>query len=132
MTKRTTKQKTTIREFLISRRDHPTADVVYVNVKKSIPNISLGTVYRNLSAMAESGEILKLRFDDGLDHFDAHTAPHHHFICRDCGKVLDVFGVENEPRISDLDFEGEITGHYTYFYGSCPDCIKELKSVTNA
>ena len=55
------KQRETIKEFLSTRKDHPTADVVYTNVRKSFPNISLGTVYRNLTLLADIGEITSRR-----------------------------------------------------------------------
>ena len=68
------KQRTVIKEFLQTRKDHPTADVVYNAVRKDYPNISLGTVYRNLMLLSEIGEIQKLRVGDGLEHFDADIA----------------------------------------------------------
>lgn len=122
MVQRNTKQKTGIMNFLISRKDHPTAETVYTELKKTFPNISLGTVYRNLNTLSQSGEILKLRFDDGLDHFDATTEDHHHFICRQCGAVQDVFNVDDSIRILPGAYDGEVTGHFVYFYGFCPEC----------
>ena len=64
------RQRESIKEFLMTRKDHPTADVVYENMKKIYPNISLGTVYRNLSLLSEIGEIQKLSNFGGADHFD--------------------------------------------------------------
>lgn len=69
------KQRDSIKEFLATRKDHPTADVVYMNVRQSFPNISLGTVYRNLTLLADIGEIARLRVGDGVDHFDYDTSP---------------------------------------------------------
>ncbi|MDE6964875.1 MAG: transcriptional repressor, partial [Lachnospiraceae bacterium] len=83
------KQRDSIKEFLSTRKDHPTADVVYMNVRKSFPNISLGTVYRNLTLLADIGEIARLRIGDGADHFDYDTSPHYHFVCLECGEVSD-------------------------------------------
>ena len=73
------RQREAIKEFLMTRKDHPTADVVYSNVRDVFPNISLGTVYRNLTLLADIGEISRLRLGDGVDHFDADTTPHYHF-----------------------------------------------------
>ena len=67
------RQRESIKEFLMTRKDHPTADVVYENVRKIYPNISLGTVYRNLSLLSELGEIQKLSNFGGADHFDGCT-----------------------------------------------------------
>ena len=84
------RQREMIKDFLMGRRDHPTADMVYSNVKRQNPNISLGTVYRNLTLLADMGEIRRLRLGDGTDHFDGDTSPHYHFICNTCGCVQDL------------------------------------------
>lgn len=118
------RQREAIKDFLISRTDHPTADIVYTNIRKDFPNISLGTVYRNLSLLAERGEILKLSCGDNADHFDACTSPHHHFYCRKCHGVSDI----SLPDIDTIDlqasgnFRGQIEGHSLYFYGICQNC----------
>ena len=81
------RQRESIKEFLTGRTDHPTADFVYENMKQIYPNISLGTVYRNLSLLADLGEIQKLSSFGGADRFDARTAPHCHFMCTRCGRA---------------------------------------------
>ena len=124
------KQRDSIKKFLKSRKDHPTADTVYVNVRKSFPNISLGTVYRNLTLLADIGEIAKIRVGDGVDHFDAITTPHYHFVCNECGTVMDL-ETESEDILSDIriqNFKGQIEGHRTYFYGRCESCLKVQKT----
>ena len=67
------RQREAIKCFLMTRKDHPTADVVYHSLRADFPNISLGTVYRNLTLLADLGEIARLRLGDGVDHFDAIT-----------------------------------------------------------
>lgn len=118
------KQREMIKDFLMSRYDHPTADVVYMNVRQQNPNISLGTVYRNLTLLADIGEIQRLRLGDGVDHFDADTSPHYHFVCSNCGRVIDLKmdSIDGIRDIAAKDFDGSITGHMTYFYGSCSQC----------
>lgn len=118
------KQRDCILEFLSTRKDHPTADVVYMNVRKQLPNISLGTVYRNLTLLSENGEILRLRVGDGTDHFDADVSPHYHFICKKCRSVLDLPSMNLDPinQMAAEHFDGEIEGHCTYFYGLCGHC----------
>ena len=91
MTLKYSRQREAIKDFLMTRNDHPTADVVYSNVRTEFPNISLGTVYRNLTLLADLGEIARLRVGDGVDHFDADTSPHYHFVCSDCGSVIEKF-----------------------------------------
>ncbi|MBE5945126.1 MAG: transcriptional repressor [Lachnospiraceae bacterium] len=93
-------QREAIITFLASRKDHPTADEVYQNIKEIIPNISLGTVYRNLKQLSESGSILRLTCDGKTDHFDACTKPHYHFLCKCCGGVKDI---PMEPMIALID-----------------------------
>ena len=118
------KQRDSIMEFLRERKDHPTADIVYMNVRKTFPNISLGTVYRNLTLLADIGEISRIRVGDGVDHFDADTSPHYHFICKECGSVIDL-EMEDMTDINETanqNFSGLIEGHITYFYGKCGNC----------
>ncbi len=118
------KQRDSIMEFLRERKDHPTADTVYMNVRQNFPNISLGTVYRNLTLLADIGEIARIRVGDGVDHFDADTSPHYHFICKECGSVIDL-DMEDLAFINETaskKFNGMIEGHFTYFYGKCSNC----------
>lgn len=85
------RQRELIKKFLMGRCDHPTADIVYRNVRQQNPNISLGTVYRNLTLLADMGEIQRLRLGDGTDHFDGDTSPiiilsvTNAAVCRICG-----------------------------------------------
>lgn len=118
------RQREAIKLFLADRCDHPTAETVYLGIKQEFPNISLGTVYRNLSLLSEIGEIQKLSTGIGPDRFDGNAKPHYHFNCRKCGAVLDltVDGLDHINVLAAQGFEGEIDGHITYFYGTCPDC----------
>ena len=70
------RQRESIKTCLMERKDHPTADAVYMTIREEYPNISLGTVYRNLNLLVELGEVIKLTCGDGADHFDADTSPH--------------------------------------------------------
>lgn len=121
------KQREMIKDFLMTRKDHPTADVVYMNVRQQNPNISLGTVYRNLTLLADIGEIKRLRVGDGVDHFDADISPHYHFVCSECGCVsdLEMGSIEKITEIAGANFDGYIAGHITYFYGTCGKCAKQ-------
>ena len=123
------RQREMIKAFLKSRKDHPTADIVYMNVRQQNPNISLGTVYRNLTMLADMGEIRRLRVGDGVDHFDADTSPHYHFVCTECGAVIDLEmdSIEGITELAGAGFNGRIAGHVTYFYGSCGNCAKSEK-----
>ena len=119
------RQREEIKSYLASRKDHPTADAVYMAMRERIPNISLGTVYRNLTMLAENGEILRLRVGDGVDHFDYDTSNHYHFICSKCGSVidLDMKSIDSIVNVAGAGFDGQIAGHVTYFYGTCGNCL---------
>lgn len=122
------RQRAAILSFLQTRKDHPTAELVYSNVKEAFPNISLGTVYRNLNQLAEAGIIAKLQFGNlGIDHFDFDTSYHQHFVCNQCNAVIDL-PMENVSRLDEQaqkGFNGAITGHKLYFCGYCRDCLEK-------
>lgn len=121
------KQRDAIINYLMPRTDHPTAESIYNAVKMDFPNVSLGTVYRNLTLLSELGIIQKISCGDSSEHFDGNPSPHNHFICKECGNVYDL-EMENIDFINVLaakDFDGEIQGHNTFFYGKCSKCIKK-------
>ena len=120
------RQRDCIKDFLMSRVDHPTADMVYEHVRVEFPHISLGTVYRNLSLLSEIGEIRKI-VCNGPDRFDANTAPHFHFTCTHCGAVEDL-EFESEPSFSHLvtkNFSGVIEESNLEFFGTCGTCTQK-------
>ena len=124
------RQRESIKACLMARHDHPTADAVYAAIKEEFPNISLGTVYRNLNLLVELGEIQKLHCGDGADHFDADIRPHYHFMCRECGCIEDL-PMEMSPEINELaqkHVHGKVDSHITYFYGVCDNCLKKKTS----
>ena len=81
------RQREAIVQYLTGRTDHPSAESVYQALRQTHPNISLGTVYRNLSLLSDLGEIQKITVNEGPDRFDGNPAPHYHFSCRGCGWV---------------------------------------------
>lgn len=122
------KQREAILDYLKSTKEHPNADMVYENVRKEIPNISLGTVYRNLNLLSESGEIQKFSIDGKSDRFDFETKSHYHVFCHQCDRVMDL---EMEPLkeiegLAEKAFEGEIEGHSICFFGRCKNCLKKM------
>lgn len=85
---RNTKQREVILQNLFSRCDHPTAEMVYYDVREILPNISLGTVYRNLNNLRSENQILGFAVD-GKEHFDGNANPHIHLYCSGCGTIFD-------------------------------------------
>ena len=118
------RQRESIKHYLDTHRTHPTAETVYQNVKQQFPNISLGTVYRNLNLLADRGDILRISPGNGPDHYDADCSQHYHFICKQCGIVLDI-DMEHQAQLDEIatrQFDGTITNHVTHFFGLCPEC----------
>lgn len=129
---RYSRQREAILENLKNRYDHPTAMELYLSVREDIPNLSLGTLYRNLTLLRDSGKIISLTLG-GEEHFDANTNQHYHFKCTSCGRYFDL---PSEPLDSSVtakclgDFKGKAEGYSLIFYGKCKDCLKHL-SVSN-
>ena len=123
------RQREAIKDYLSSVTTHPTADTVYMHIKEEFPNISLGTVYRNLNLLVELGEIRKLSCGDGTDHFDYDTSPHYHYVCRQCGRVMDIpMEATKELETAAKEFVlGTIDDHTVFFYGICDECLKGEK-----
>lgn len=124
------RQRQAIMDFLCDRKDHPTADTVYRNIRKTIPSISLGTVYRNLNLLAEHGTIRRVRGIDGSEHFDADITDHQHFICRCCGIVEDILLPDRQmsayiKQEAQKCFAGKIETSDLYFLGLCCSCCKK-------
>ncbi len=124
------RQREAIKEFVYSRHDHPTADAVYENIRQTFPNISLGTVYRNLALLCDLGEICKVPGTGGPDRFDANTAPHDHFICKQCQTVVDVKTPQKNltEEIRDRDLPGKVENFSTNYFGLCEKCLNNPKN----
>lgn len=119
------RQREAIKNYLMTTNVHPTAEMVYEAIREVCPNISLGTVYRNLTFLVDHGEIIRLRCGEESDRFDGRTQPHYHFICKQCGCVSDLMmpPLDHIDGIAGEHFEGSIDGHFAYFYGTCPKCM---------
>ncbi len=122
--RRETKQREAILRVLRNTRSHPTADWIYEEVKKEIPNVSKGTVYRNLQVLQDDGEVSELNLNGTLSRFEAKQESHYHFRCEQCGRVFDL----DEPVNDELDEKVakrtgfKVSHHQTEFRGICKDC----------
>ncbi len=87
---RKSRQRDHILEVLRKTKTHPTAKWLFGRVRQQFPNLSLGTVYRNLGILVKQGFVNRLDFGSGFDRFEATTLPHHHFVCESCGRVTDL------------------------------------------
>ncbi len=121
---RRSKQREAILDFLRNTSSHPTAYQIYEAVRKEIPNISLGTVYRNLKLLSSEAEILELDLAGSLSRFDGDTRSHYHFRCEGCGRVFDVdepVDLERNERVAKKT--GFMVSHHILeFRGLCRDC----------
>lgn len=127
MNKRYSAQKMMIENALM-KLNHPTASEIYEDIRKGYPNISLGTVYRNLGTMAESGEILRIPLGDAPDRFDINTHEHLHVICTGCGCVFDAENHKLEEYFEKIDEIIEkstgvhVENREMIFKGTCSRC----------
>lgn len=106
---------------------HPSADWVYEHVKAEIPDISLATVYRNLSLFKDQGLIVSLGTVKGVERFDGTTHPHVHFICTGCGSIVDLPGIAVPEELNTAvsrDSGGRVDSCQLTFTGLCGECRK--------
>ena len=120
------KQRDRIFQVLRGTRSHPTAEWVFEEVRRQMPRISLGTVYRNLHILARQGKVKELDFGDGSRRYDAFTDDHYHFICERCGSVQDL-DIPPQADLNDivrLHVRGRVRSHRLDFLGVCSDCLQ--------
>lgn len=124
ITRRTSKQRNTVLEELKKVKTHPTADSIFRIVRRKLPSISFGTVYRNLNLLKADGKILELTCGKYSCRYDGEVRNHYHFLCLKCKKVLDL----DEPILKHLDekigktLRADVKYHRIDFYGYCRSC----------
>jgi len=125
--KRRTKQREAILRVVKGTPIHPSADWVYEQVRRRIPNISLGTVYRNLRWLQEEGELRELKFNGSAGRYDAVTENHPHFICKQCGRVFDLDNSVNgglDTKVAQRT-GFKVSDYKLELMGLCNDCQSE-------
>lgn len=125
--KRYSKQRETVLKLLQGTTSHPNANTIYIQARKAIPNISLGTVYRNLAELEKDGTIQSFTSKDGTEHYDANTDPHSHLFCTACGRIQDMFETDDllgKDFIEKINQETNagITDYSIMLYGKCAEC----------
>ena len=122
---RSSKQRDAVLQVLQGSFDHPTADVIYERVKLQIPNISLGTVYRNLGQLKDEGLITIVESSDTKVHYEGNMNEHIHFLCKNCCEITDVFCSPPIPvALNDLGLKVE--SQKTVYYGLCNACRNNI------
>ena len=120
---RKSQQRDAVYSVVRSAESHPDAYWVYDKAREIIPDISLGTVYRNLGQLTESGKLTTVKSDDGVVRYDACTAFHAHFICRKCGKITDLFIEPHDDEVIGMGYSVE--EEKRVYYGVCDQCNKK-------
>ena len=120
--KKYSKQREAIKAYLKTVESHPSAAEIYNEVRKTIPNISLGTVYRNLADLQDSGEIVNVSANKEMDRFDGDLSPHIHLCCRKCNSITDV-PVDSDYGKKIATGMGFTPDSSVYIvYGICKNC----------
>ncbi len=119
-----TPQRLAILKFLEGNTNHPTAEDIFVDIKKRYPTVSFATVYNTVQALRDRGEILEITIDPERKHFDPNPKPHHHIICSKCRRIGDIFTDYSEALTlpEHITNEYTVTGNHIDFYGTCKKC----------
>ncbi|MGI6550896.1 MAG: Fur family transcriptional regulator [Syntrophomonadales bacterium] len=112
-----------IYQYLIENRNHPSVDMVYQELVKTIPTLSKTTLYNTLQLFLEKGIAIMITIDENETHYDADTSLHGHFQCHNCGRILDIRLNTDTWMLDGLD-DYKINESHIYFKGWCPECLK--------
>ncbi len=120
------RQREVILETLRENAVHPTAEELFALVREKIPNISLATVYRNLSMLESENKIIRIG-SGGTARYDGNVSPHYHVTCLECGGVHDIFMDDDSLcKKAKKHFSGKILSHTVMFTGYCPECSEKI------
>ncbi len=124
MKERRTRQLAAVEEIVNAAHDHPSAEEVHRRVRRKLPRVSLGTVYRNLQKLAGQQRIRVVQLADSAARYDGMLEEHDHFLCERCGAVSDLLRKHSPaPRVPDLGRAGYVVHrHALTYYGLCPKC----------
>lgn len=122
------RKRNAILAYLKDTTSHPSAEMVFAQLKPEIPDLSLGTVYRNLSMFKQQGIIASLGAVNCVERFDYNTAPHVHFVCSQCSDILDMPNMEVPEQLIQTAAEatgGQVATCQLTFTGQCQRCLNE-------
>ena len=125
------RKRNAIYECLMASKAHPSAETIYTQLKTDIPDLSLGTVYRNLNYFKEQGKAISVATVHGVERFDGNTKPHVHFICNDCAAVIDLEEMSVPQALTtaaERSVGGKIAECQLSFTGTCKNCIKKINN----
>ena len=122
------RKRNAILECLKNTHAHPSAETLFQMLQKEHPDISLATVYRNLTLFKNQGIIQSLGTVNGIERFDGNTQPHVHFVCGSCNSVLDLPELDPPESLCSAAAKatgGEVTSYQLIFTGTCQDCLNQ-------
>ena len=125
------RKRNAIYECLMASKAHPSAETIYTQLKTDIPDLSLGTVYRNLNYFKEQGMAISVGTVHGVERFDGNTKPHVHFICNDCAAVIDLEDMAVPQALTtaaERSVGGKIAECQLSFTGTCKNCINKINN----
>jgi Fe2+ or Zn2+ uptake regulation protein len=124
---RKSRQRERILEILRDTKTHPTAESVHARLRRDMPRVSLGTVYRNLGQLAAQGLVRRIAFGASVDRFEANVHSHHHFVCDRCGAVADLAVPVDETLTRKLGRAAGVKAdrHEIRLYGVCARCANK-------
>lgn len=127
------RKRNAILAYLHGTNAHPSAETIYTDLKQQIPDLSMATVYRNLTKFRQEGMVQCVATVRGVERYDGNTDPHVHFICRHCDSVLDLHEVQIPQALlsqSEAVIGGRVESCTLSFTGICRDCLSKEKNQT--
>ena len=124
------RKRDAILQYLQSVTDHPSAERVFTQLKPEIPDLSMGTVYRNLNLFKQQGQAVIVATVKGIERFDGNTDPHVHFICQECDAIIDLMDMEIPEQLkntAERSSGGQVSECQLCFTGLCEDCLQKLR-----
>lgn len=115
--------RNSIYEYLCATKEHPSAEMIYLDLRASNPNLSFGTVYRNLKQLEEMGRVIRVSTVNNRERYDANCSDHLHFACEKCGRVIDLMDADMATAITACGLPNGI--RIRSIYGICESCSEE-------
>ena len=115
--------RNSIYKYLCGTKEHPSAEMIYLDLRENNPNLSFGTVYRNLKQLEETGRVIRVSTVNNRERYDANCSDHLHFACEKCGRVIDLMDADMATAITACGLPNGI--RIRSIYGICESCSEE-------
>ena len=122
-------KRSAIEQAICSSNEHPSADLIYASLRANYPSISLATVYRNIAQLRADGVIKSVGVVDGIERYDGDLSDHPHFVCEQCGAVIDIDPQDaadgRSDELIDIKYNVRVTSRHVVYRGSCGSCLNK-------